>query len=68
MVRGKAKADAQAKNQAKAERSKKAGTQLVHRIAKAICPICKASMANPNDLRSHFESKHPKSELPQDLR
>lgn len=66
MVRGKAKADAQAKKQAKMEKLKKGGSQLEHRVAKAICPVCKATMANANDLKTHFESKHPKLPLPEE--
>ncbi|CAF2331988.1 unnamed protein product [Rotaria sp. Silwood2] len=32
------------------------------------CPVCKTKMGDPKTYKQHFESKHPKSELPAELK
>ncbi|UJR13387.1 hypothetical protein I4U23_000403 [Adineta vaga] len=32
------------------------------------CSICKTQMGDPKTYKSHFESKHPKNELPAELK
>jgi len=66
MVRGNAKALAQAKNLAKKDAAKTAKSDLKLRGAalKATCPICKANMINHHQLIAHYESKHPKETCP----
>ncbi|CAF1214718.1 unnamed protein product [Rotaria socialis] len=31
------------------------------------CTVCKTKMGDPKTYKQHFESKHPKSELPAEL-
>ncbi|KAG5060818.1 hypothetical protein AAZX31_01G137800 [Glycine max] len=64
MTRGKQKIEAQKRN---AERNQKGkGSQLEARAVglKVICPICKAQLANQNQLVDHYASKHPKEKPP----
>ena len=75
MARGQQKLQSQAKNQEKQQKAKKqqghnANTQkkaaqaaLVH-----VCSVCKAQMPDPKTYRQHFENKHPKNDLPDDLK
>ncbi|UJR33977.1 hypothetical protein I4U23_021393 [Adineta vaga] len=32
------------------------------------CPVCKSQMGDPKTYKQHFESKHPKNELPAELK
>lgn len=32
------------------------------------CVLCKSQMPDPKTYKQHFENKHPKNELPQDLK
>lgn len=68
MVRGNAKALAQAKNEKKAASKKEAKSDLKARGAalKVECGICKAPMINYHQLKQHYESKHPKDPIPPD--
>lgn len=75
MARGQQKLQSQAKAAEKLAKQKKqqghnANTQkkaaqaaLVH-----VCSVCKAQMPDPKTYKQHFENKHPKSELPDDLK
>lgn len=75
MARGQQKLQSQARAAEKLAKQKKqqghnANTQkkaaqaaLVH-----VCVVCKAQMPDPKTYRQHFENKHPKNELPQDLK
>jgi hypothetical protein len=40
-----------------------AAKALVH-----ACVVCKAQMPDPKTYKQHFENKHPKAELPADLK
>ncbi|KAL3818383.1 hypothetical protein ACJIZ3_004288 [Penstemon smallii] len=64
MTRGKQKIEAQKKNAEKNQKGK--GSQLEARAVglKVICPICKAQLANHNQLVDHYSSKHPKENPP----
>lgn len=64
MTRGKQKLEAQKKNAANNQKAK--GSQFEARAAalKTICPICKSSLANHNQLVDHYGSKHPKEPPP----
>uniref|UniRef100_A0A7N0TU48 C2H2-type domain-containing protein n=1 Tax=Kalanchoe fedtschenkoi TaxID=63787 RepID=A0A7N0TU48_KALFE len=64
MTRGKQKIEAQKKNAERNQKSK--GSQLEARAValKIVCPICKVQLANHNQLRDHYGSKHPKETPP----
>ncbi|KAK0590587.1 hypothetical protein LWI29_029139 [Acer saccharum] len=64
MTRGKQKIEAQKKNAEKNQKSK--GSQFEARAValKVSCPICKAQLANQNQLNDHYSSKHPKEKAP----
>ncbi|KAF8378997.1 hypothetical protein HHK36_028424 [Tetracentron sinense] len=78
MTRGKQKIEAQKRNAEKNQKSK--GSQMEARAValKSSCPICKvvdlkaslntleAQLANENQLRDHYASKHPKEIPPSD--
>ncbi|XP_064071549.1 zinc finger protein 706-like [Vanessa tameamea] len=75
MARGQQKLQSQAKAAEKLSKLKKqqghsatdqkkaAQKALVH-----VCAICKAQMPDPKTYKQHFENKHPKNELPEDLK
>jgi hypothetical protein len=65
MVRGNAKALAQAKSLAKKDSQKQAKSDLKLRGAalKVSCPICKANMINHHQLKMHYDSKHPEGNV-----
>ncbi|KAF7829130.1 Zinc finger protein [Senna tora] len=64
MTRGKQKIEAQKRNAEKNQKQK--GSQLEARAVglKISCPICKALLANQNQLGDHYASKHPKEKPP----
>ncbi|KAL5793076.1 hypothetical protein ACOSP7_001670 [Xanthoceras sorbifolium] len=64
MTRGKQKIEAQKRNAEKNQKAK--GSQLEARAValKVSCPICKAQLANQNQLADHYSSKHPKEKPP----
>jgi hypothetical protein len=66
MVRGNQKAMAQAKNLAKKDAQKAPKSDLKLRAAalKVVCPLCKAQMINHVQLKTHYDSKHPKDTCP----
>ncbi|XP_063548969.1 zinc finger protein 706-like [Cydia strobilella] len=75
MARGQQKIQSQAKAAEKMSKMKKqqghsatdqkkaAQKALVH-----VCVLCKAQMPDPKTYKQHFENKHPKNELPEDLK
>jgi len=74
MARGHQKIQSQVKAQEKNAKQKKAqGHSLTDQkkaAAKALniqCSVCKAQMPDPKTYRQHFENKHPKLPLPEDL-
>jgi len=75
MARGQQKVQSQQKAQEKAAKLKKqqghsasdqkkaAEKALVH-----VCSVCKAQMPDPKTYKQHFENKHSKLALPDDLK
>ncbi|KAG5899453.1 hypothetical protein JTB14_015306 [Gonioctena quinquepunctata] len=53
------------KNGSRATKTTKKAAQkaLVH-----VCAVCKAQMPDPKTYKQHFENKHPKNEVPADLK
>jgi len=75
MARGQQKIQSQQKAQEKAAKLKKqAGHSAANQKAtaavglKCVCTVCKAQMPDPKTYKQHFENKHPKNELPADLK
>ncbi|KXJ04196.1 Zinc finger protein 706 [Exaiptasia diaphana] len=71
MARGHQKIQSQQKAQEKKDKLKKAQGSDQKKAAKAAlkysCPVCKSQMPDPKTFKQHFESKHPKNELPPEL-
>lgn len=75
MARGHQKIQSQAKAQEKASKIKKqqghSASDQKKAAQKALgvgCVICKSQMPDPKTYKQHFENKHPKSEMPADLK
>jgi len=75
MARGQQKLQSQAKSQEKQSKAKKAqGHSLSDQKAAAakaltfVCSVCKAQMPDPKTYKQHFENKHPKNAMPDDLK
>jgi len=72
MARGHQKIQSQKKNLEKQAKLKK-GQASDHKkhAQKALvhtCPVCRSQMGDPKTFKQHFESKHPKSPLPDVLK
>ena len=52
-----------ANSKAKADKKK-----ADHEALKTKCAICSLAMPNPATYKQHFESKHPKNHLPDELK
>jgi len=75
MARGHQKIQSQQKAQEKQAKMKKqaghsAGDQKKAAAAalKSACTVCKAQMPDPKTYKQHFENKHPKNDLPAELK
>ncbi|KAH9490563.1 hypothetical protein Btru_034110 [Bulinus truncatus] len=74
MARGQQKIQSQQKAAKKAADLKKNSTTFQEQkkaAAKALvhmCPVCKAQMPDPKTFKQHFENKHPKTPLPDELK
>ncbi|KAK2580339.1 hypothetical protein KPH14_001236 [Odynerus spinipes] len=75
MARGQQKIQSQAKAAEKAAKVKKQQGHSANDQKKAaqkalvhVCSVCKAQMPDPKTYKQHFENKHPKNELPDDLK
>jgi len=75
MARGHQKIQSQAKAAEKQAKMKKqqghsASDQkkAANAALKIACSVCKAAMPDPKTYKQHFENKHPKSPLPDDLK
>lgn len=64
MVRGHAKAQAQAKNAAKQTNQKGSQLSAQQAVTKVGCSICKAPTPSYKLLVTHYEAKHPKEQIP----
>lgn len=70
MARGQQKIQSQQKNAEKRAKQKK-GTSQIKSAEKALvfsCTVCMSKMPDPKTYKQHFESKHPKSPLPDALK
>ncbi|XP_071853777.1 zinc finger protein 706-like [Apostichopus japonicus] len=70
MARGQQKIQAQQKNQLK-NKKKKGGSDQKASALKALvytCTVCKTQMPDTKTYKQHFESKHPKLPLPEELK
>jgi len=70
MARGLQKIQSQQKNN-----DKKAGTKSIHDNKKSAqagllfqCVVCKAQLPDPKTYKQHFENKHPKADMPAELK
>ncbi|XP_043594374.1 zinc finger protein 706-like isoform X1 [Bombus pyrosoma] len=75
MARGQQKIQSQAKAAEKAAKVKKQQGHSANEQKKAaqkalvhVCIVCKAQMPDPKTYKQHFENKHPKNDLPEDLK
>jgi len=75
MARGQQKIQSQQKAQEKAAKIKKqaghsaAGQKATAALGlKCVCTVCMAQMPDPKTYKQHFENKHPKNPLPEDLK
>ncbi|KAK7091606.1 zinc finger protein 706-like [Littorina saxatilis] len=73
MARGQQKIQSQAKAKEKAAGKGKGHNLHEHKKAAAkalthVCPVCKAQMPDPKTFKQHFENKHPKEPMPEDLK
>ncbi|CAH7677118.1 At2g23090 like protein [Phakopsora pachyrhizi] len=64
MVRGHAKAQAQARNAAKQGNKKGSQLEAQQAVTKVGCPICKVPTPSYKLLTTHYDSKHPKETVP----
>ncbi|XP_077990287.1 zinc finger protein 706-like [Glandiceps talaboti] len=68
MARGQQKIQSQQKNAEKKKKMDKAkGADSKAAAKKALiyqCPVCKTQMPDPKTFKQHFDSKHPKSPVP----
>lgn len=69
MARGLQKIQSQKRNQEKQQSKRNPSDNKKTADAKLTysCQICKAQMPDPKTYKTHFESKHPKAELPAEL-
>jgi hypothetical protein len=75
MARGQQKLQSQAKAQEKNAKAKKAAGHSLSEQKKAAqkalsfqCVVCKSQMPDPKTYKQHFESKHPKNDMPVELK
>ncbi|XP_060516303.1 zinc finger protein 706-like [Cylas formicarius] len=75
MARGQQKVQSQQKAAEKAAKLKKQQGHSANDQKKAaqkalvhVCAICKAQMPDPKTYKQHFENKHPKLEVPEELK
>jgi hypothetical protein len=72
MARGQQKIQSQQKAQEKAKKAAKANGPDQKKAAQAAltwqCAVCKSQMPDPKTYKQHFESKHPKAPMPEELK
>lgn len=72
MARGQQKIQSQQKAAKKAQEQKRSqGHDQKAAAQKALlhtCSVCKAQMPDPKTYKQHFENKHPKNTLPEELK
>jgi len=68
MARGQQKIQAQQENAKKAAAAKRGSTKKAANAALVYsCKVCMTRMPDPVTYKMHFENKHPKSPLPEEL-
>ncbi|CAH8599134.1 unnamed protein product [Schistosoma margrebowiei] len=70
MARGQQKIQSQQRNAKKQADLKKPAIDSKKAAAKALhhtCPVCKTQVPDVKTYKQHFENKHPKNPLPQEL-
>lgn len=74
MARGQQKIQSQQKALEKKKAMEKGATSFKDQKAAAdkalkhVCPLCKSMMPDPKTFKQHFENKHPKAALPEELK
>lgn len=72
MARGQQKIQSQQKNAEKQAKQKKGEASNQKKAAAAAlvytCSVCKAQMPDPKTYKQHFENKHPKNPIPEELK
>jgi hypothetical protein len=72
MARGQQKIQSQQKNAEKQAKLKKGEASNQKKAAAAAltytCSVCKAQMPDPKTYKQHFENKHPKNPIPEELK
>ncbi|XP_066155397.1 zinc finger protein 706-like [Euwallacea fornicatus] len=75
MARGQQKVQSQQKAAEKAAKMKKQQGHSANDQKKAAqkalvhaCAVCKAQMPDPKTYKQHFENKHPKNDMPPELK
>ncbi|CAD5112622.1 DgyrCDS1838 [Dimorphilus gyrociliatus] len=72
MARGQQKIQSQQKAAKKAQDLKKRQNHdqkaAAQKALTHVCSVCKAQMPDPKTYKQHFENKHPKSALPEELK
>ena len=72
MARGQQKIQSQQKNAEKQAKLKKQAGHDQKKAAKAAliytCKVCKSQMPDPKTYKQHFENKHSKAPLPEELK
>ncbi|XP_077287085.1 zinc finger protein 706-like [Arctopsyche grandis] len=75
MARGQQKLQSQAKASEKNSKLKKQQGHSANDQKKAaqkalvhVCTVCKAQMPDPKTYKQHYENKHPKNDLPEELK
>ncbi|VDM02704.1 unnamed protein product [Schistocephalus solidus] len=61
--KGKERNQTQQKKHSAADHKKTAAAGLAYS-----CVVCKAQMPDPKTYKMHFENKHPKNDLPEELK
>jgi len=70
MARGHQKIQSQQKNAEKKAKQKKSvdNKKSAQNALRHMCAVCRTQFPDPKTYRQHFESKHPKAPLPEELK
>lgn len=75
MARGQQKLQSQAKAQEKLAKQKKQQghnqsdqKKAAQKALSFSCAVCKSQMPDPKTYKQHFENKHPKNDMPEELK
>merc|ERR1712142_1017587 len=59
---------AMARGHQKIQSQQKAQEKAANAALKIACTVCKSAMPDPKTYKQHFENKHPKAPLPEELK